>query len=242
MKYLVRLDDACPYMDKKKWNQVEVILNRYGIKPMVGIIPNNEDPVTMVAPLDVEFWIKAQEWGKKGWTIALHGYNHCYATECGGINPIHKRSEFAGLPYEEQKEKIERGYQILLQNGLNPTYFFAPSHTYDANTVKALKDVTSIRLLSDTMARWPYKFDDNFVIVPCQMGRFRNIPLNGYWTFCFHPNTMNDDAIFEFEKFIASNKEKFISFDDIPLDKVGDKKTIDKLLNFIYLSLRKIKK
>ena len=242
MKYLVRLDDACPYMDKKKWNQVEVILNRYGIKPMVGIIPNNEDPVTMVAPLDVEFWIKAQEWGKKGWTIALHGYNHCYATECGGINPIHKRSDFAGLPFEEQKEKIERGYQILLQNGLNPTYFFFFFYTYDSNTIKALKDVTSIRLLSDTMARWPYKFDKNFVIVPCQMGRFRNIPLNGYWTFCFHPNTMNDDAIFKFEKFIVSNKEKFISFDDIPLDKVGNKKMIDKLLNFAYLSLRKIKK
>ena len=158
-KYLIRLDDACPYMSKKRWGQVENILDKYGIKPMVGIIPHNEDTVTIIDSEDADFWIKALNWQEKGWTIALHGYNHCYATECGGINPIHKRSEFAGLSLEQQKDKIGKGYRILKEKGLNPTYFFAPSHTYDENTIKALKEVTPIRLLSDTMGRYPYKYD-----------------------------------------------------------------------------------
>ena len=53
--YLVRLDDACPQMNKQKWQRVENILDKYGIKPMVGIIPHNEDPVTCVDIVDTDF-------------------------------------------------------------------------------------------------------------------------------------------------------------------------------------------
>lgn len=241
-KYLVRLDDACPYMDKNKWGRIEEILDRYGIKPMVGIIPHNEDVVTIVESEDVDFWERAVSWQVKGWTIALHGYNHCYATESGGINPIHRRSEFAGLLYEVQQNKISEGYKILKGKGLEPTYFFPPSHTFDENTIEALKEVTPIRLLSDTMGRKPYRYDKDFIIVPCQMGRFREIPLNGYWTFCFHPNIMDDGAIKEFESFIAAHRHQFVSFDSLPIGEAKSKSLIDRLMGWAYLTLRKLKR
>ena len=41
--YLVRLDDASEYMDIEKWKIVEGILDKYQIKPLVGIIPDNKD-------------------------------------------------------------------------------------------------------------------------------------------------------------------------------------------------------
>lgn len=239
--YLVRLDDACPYMNRKKWMSVENILNKYGIKPLVGIIPHNEDDMTKIEEEDCIFWHKALQWQKNGWTIALHGFNHCYATECGGINPVHKRSEFAGLSYNEQKQKILQGYNVLKDKGLSPTYFFAPSHTFDVNTIKAIREVTPIRLLSDTFARFPYKYGEDFIIVPCQMGRFREISIGGYWTFCFHPNIMDADALAEFESFIDQHKEQFISFSDIPIKNAGTKGIIDKLIEFAYLSLRRIR-
>ena len=240
-KYLVRLDDACPYMDRERWGKIEEILDRYGIKPMVGIIPYNEDEQTMIEPEDPDFWVKAIGWQKRGWTIALHGYNHCCTTNSGGINPIHKRSEFAAVPYSEQLVKIDEGYRILKEKGIVPNYFFAPSHTYDKNTIRAIKEVTPIRLLSDTMGRYPYKYDDDFTIVPCQMGCFREIPLDGYWTFCFHPNIMNDNAIEKFEAFIDAHKDLFISFDDIPVGKYKRRGLFDSLMGFAYLTLRKIK-
>ena len=241
-KYLVRLDDACPYMDKGKWEKIEEILERYDIKPMVGIIPHNEDSMTIVESECSDFWGRAIGWQSKGWTIALHGYNHCYVTTDGGINPIHKRSEFAGLPYEQQRNKILEGYKILKEKGLSPTYFFAPSHTYDENTIKALMDVTPIRLLSDTMGRYPYKYDEDFTIVPCQMGRFREIPLSGYWTFCFHPNIMDENAMNEFESFIVSHQSMFVSFDDLPINGVGGRSLMDRLMEWAYLTLRKLKR
>lgn len=241
-KYLVRLDDACPNMDRSRWERVEKILDRYGIRPLVGIIPHNEDKVTIIDSEDVDFWDKANAWQNKGWTIALHGYNHCCITKAGGVNPIHRRSEFAGVPYKIQEAKIGEGYRMLKEKGLVPTYFFAPSHTFDENTIKALKVATPIRLLSDTMGRYPYKYDDEFTFIPCQMGRFRRIPLRGYWTFCFHPNLMDDNAMDEFETFIKLHCHDFASFDKLILENVGKRRFFDKLMGWAYLTLRKLKR
>lgn len=241
IKYLIRLDDACPQMNNLKWQRIESILDKYRIKPMVGIIPHNEDPVTCIEPVDADFMTKALDWQKKGWAIALHGYNHVCTTATGGINPVHKRSEFAGLSLGEQKEKISKGYKVLLAMGLMPKYFFAPSHTFDENTLKALLKETPIRIISDTIALRPYKHGA-FTVIPCQMGRFRKPPMQGYWTCCFHPNEMDDIAFDAFENFIKANLECFISFSNIDIDKVGGKSIVDKLLSFVYFAIRRIKR
>lgn len=241
IKYLIRLDDACPYMDSSKWDKVEKILLRYKLKPLVGVIPCNEDKETMFESEDLMFWEKVKMWQESGWVIALHGYNHCCVSKEGGINPIHKRSEFAGLPYELQENKIRKGYEILKYKGLKPTYFFAPSHTYDDNTIKAIRNSTPIRLLSDTMSRFPYKYADDFVIVPCQMGVFRKIFIPGFWTFCFHPNNMDDKDIKDFEEFIKKNIKYFIPFSEVNEYGIKKKNIIDKLMSMFYLFLRKIK-
>ena len=44
-KYIIRLDDACEKRDVKKWDQMEQILDKYGVKPLVGVIPHCEDPM-----------------------------------------------------------------------------------------------------------------------------------------------------------------------------------------------------
>lgn len=95
--YLVRLDDACPQMNRLKWQRVEDILDKYGIKPLVGIIPNNEDQETTIDTMDKKFADKARGWQNKGWVIALHGFNHVCDSEDSGINPLWHRSEFAGF-------------------------------------------------------------------------------------------------------------------------------------------------
>lgn len=42
-QYLLRMDDASDYMDAEKWQRMEELLDRYGIKPLVGVIPDNRD-------------------------------------------------------------------------------------------------------------------------------------------------------------------------------------------------------
>ena len=236
--YLIRLDDACPYMDRAKWQRMEDILNRYGVKPLVGIIPANADPKTMIDQEDDGFWEKAHSWEKKGWSMALHGYDHLCTTETGGLNPVHKRSEFAGLPYEEQCQKIRDGYALLKEKGMDVKWFFAPSHTFDENTLRAIKECTQIRNISDMIATKPYK-KYGLTFAPCQMGMLREMPMSGYWCACYHPNVMKDEEYMALESFLKSHKEELISFEELP--EAGSKSIKDKLLSLAYYTLRRIK-
>lgn len=166
-KYLIRLDDSCPTMDVSKWNRIEEILDTYGVSPMVGIIPENMDENQLLNSYDKEFWNKVKNWEKKNWSIALHGYDHCFISDGGmdGLNPLWERSEFAGVPLEEQKKKIRKGVAIFRANGIEPKYFFAPAHTFDKNTLEALRTESSIRIISDTIAIKPYRKGE-FTYIP----------------------------------------------------------------------------
>ena len=46
VEYCIRLDDACPQMNAEKWARIERILDKYKVRPIVGVIPENRDPDT----------------------------------------------------------------------------------------------------------------------------------------------------------------------------------------------------
>lgn len=209
-KYILRLDDACEKMDIEKWDRMEKLLDKFNIKPLVGIIPHCEDPMMDKYPSDSKFWLKVQTWIDKDWSIALHGYNHVYGTECGGINPVNKRSEFAGEALEVQKEKIRKGVTIMRKHGINPKIFFAPSHTFDKNTLIALKEESDINVISDTIANDVY-YDKGFYFVPQQSGRVRSLPFKVV-TFCYHPNMMEENDFEMLNKFLDKHRAKFVNF------------------------------
>lgn len=158
----------------------------------------------------------------------------------GGINPLWKFSEFCGVPLETQKEKIRQGVSILREHGINPQYFFAPGHTFDENTLAALREESDIRIISDTVAFKPYRYDD-FVFIPQFSGHCRKMKVAGVYTFCFHPNTMNDAAFEQAEQFLKKYSGNFTTFDDLELDGIKTKSISDKLLCFCYFAYRKIR-
>ena len=110
MEFCIRLDDACPRMNLEKWNRVEHLLDQYEIKPLVGVIPDNQDPDFQAEP-DHSFWEKAVQWKNKGWSIALHGLHHKLESHApqGYYQLSHSRkTEWAGKSTSEQ-------YQMLLK-------------------------------------------------------------------------------------------------------------------------------
>ncbi len=210
MSFILRLDDACERRDMEKWNRIEVLLDKYCIKPLVGVIPHCEDLTMDKYTVDTKFVDRVICWREKGWTIAMHGYNHLYLTNCGGINPVNQRSEFAGVPLEEQRVRIRNGVEVMRSYGFDPKVFFAPSHTFDENTLIALKEESNIRIISDTIANKPYyKYD--FTFVPQQSGKVRLLPFKVV-TFCYHPNEMVDSDFIALEDFIIKHRKKFIRF------------------------------
>ncbi|MCK0156854.1 DUF2334 domain-containing protein [Cellulophaga sp. F20128] len=238
MKYLIRLDDACETMNWQRWLKMEALLDKYDIKPLIAVIPNNEDKEQKIDAPRETFWQWVKNLEQKGWEIGLHGNNHVYKTKDGGINPIHKRSEFAGLSLNTQRDKIQKGYQKFNEMGFNPRVFVAPSHTFDLNTLKALKFESDIKIISDTIALFPYHYED-LIFIPQQLGSARNVSLPGVFTFCYHPNTMNEKSFLKLESFLKLNHSKFLSIKDIALKNLKSKSIIDKCMSHLYFTFRK---
>ena len=139
MKIAVRLDDITSDMDYEKFYKMKQILDTYQIKPLIGVVPFNEDKNLMQGPEHEDFPGFLQGLLIEGWSIALHGYEHLYSTDKGGLFPLNHFSEFADLPLEKQNAMIAIGKEQLVNWGIETDIFMAPAHSFDRNTLKALK-------------------------------------------------------------------------------------------------------
>ena len=64
--YILRLDDASEYMDVDKWQRMETLLDKYNIKPLVGIIPDNQDQVLLECIRRIRHFLdKLSAWRKQ---------------------------------------------------------------------------------------------------------------------------------------------------------------------------------
>lgn len=217
---LIRLDDITPDMDWDKFNQVKDILERYRICPLIGVVPDNRDRTLHKDAPKETFWNTLLELQQKGWKIAQHGTYHVYETNhCGilGINPF---SEFAGLSYEEQLRKLKCGREILRKNGILTDIFMAPGHTYDANTIKALKEC-GFTTITDGLYKMPYT-EDGILCIPCRMQGLRIV--KGVDTVCLHTNLMQEKDMKELDKFCRDNQKVILSFDPLRYQEGAPKK------------------
>ena len=205
-KYLVRLDDACDTQDIQKWTAIENILDRNCIKPLVAVVPCNEYPTLRVGDKDQNFWEKVRSWEAKGWVIAQHGFKHLLhkVDKKDTILPFHGESEFACLDYKQQCNLISEGYNIFTNRGIYPSAWIAPCHTFDYSTLKAIKKVTNIKLVSDGIACFPFS-KHGLDFLPQQLWWPKWRPF-GVWTICLHPNSMSFNQINEFDALISEKR------------------------------------
>ena len=143
-KYLFRLDDASPYSNLKKWRTIEDIFKKYDIKPIVAVIPDNKDPTLVLQEENLNFWRMVQDWNAKGWSIAMHGYQHLFhpILRNQSIIPYYNRSEFSGLSLKNQKIKIKKSLEIFRQNDIDPKVWIAPAHSFSARCANTHLQVT----------------------------------------------------------------------------------------------------
>jgi predicted deacetylase len=238
-KYLIRLDDACPTMDQHKWQQIEQLLDQYQIKPLVAVIPDNQDPKLKLNPENPNFWQQVSTWQQKGWEIALHGFQHKYVTKDNGLVPISDKSEFAGLSLPEQIQKIKQGWEIFQKNQIKANVWIAPSHSFDQNTCQALKQETNIQIISDGISLFPYQAH-GFFWVPQQLWKFKKMPF-GLYTICLHPNTMQAQEFKILAQNIAQNRHLFINFSQVKLA-ARNKSFFEVIFAYLFFKLLYLKK
>ena len=183
-KILLRFDDICPTMDFVQFNRAIELMDKYNVKPLIGVIPSCNDKDLLIESEHDDFWDYIKMLKGKGYTIAMHGYEHVFCSPHHGIVNRRIGSEFAGLTLNEQKEKIERGKDILKSHGIDTSIFFAPAHSYDRNTLKALYQC-GFKYMSDGKSRKAYILE-GIKCLPCRAGGAAVIKGNGYYTSVFH--------------------------------------------------------
>mgnify|MGYP003601208306 CR=1 FL=1 len=211
-KFVLRFDDITPDMDWDKFLKVKIIAEKYGVRSILGVVPDNKDLKLSVRKKisNTEFFNNIYKYGEYGDTVAQHGTYHTYTIKGRSILNISDWSEFAGYSYEQQLQKLKIGKEILQEHGVWQPYFMAPSHSFDLNTLKALKAL-SFKAITDGYGFYPYQVE-GITLVPQLVGKpIPFIPF-GVQTICLHTNSMNNNDLNYIVDFIINNHYKFIDF------------------------------
>ncbi len=211
---LIRMDDICENMNWELMSKCETLFDNYNIKPLLGVIPLNKDPQLLKYPKSEKFWDKVIHWKNKGWEITMHGCNHLYTQKSDKKDVFNYggNSEFYGLEYSKQLNKIEIGLSEFEKRQIKIRSFFAPNHIYDENTLKVLKN-KNIKIIIDGYGLFPF-YKKDLLFIPQLFYREKFLPF-GIQSTQLHINYWKNSDYEKFEDFIKRYQKKIIDLDYI---------------------------
>ena len=233
--FLIRLDDIAENMKWEFMEEAEILFDRFNIKPVLGVIPYNKDTELLTYPKqNINFWNQVRKWKEKGWEIGMHGTNHVYDKFCSKIDYLGHggNTEFCNHPFDRQLEKIKIGLKKFEEEKIFVRTFFAPNHTFDNNTLLALKEC-GITEIIDGYGLMPYE-ENNIKFVPQLFYKIYPLPF-GIQTFQIHLNYYKQKDFDILKKFIELNSKKIISYDEA-ISKISNRL----VYSFLRISIKKI--
>lgn len=210
-KLLLRFDDVTPQMAWSKFLPFKKAIEDLEIKSILGVVPNCKDKNLNVETANQDFFSLLRQYRDYGDNIFQHGTFHDYSNNSSGILGINNNSEFAGINLHDQIELLKIGKKILQNEGIWEPFFMAPSHSFDENTLMALK-LLDFKAITDGYGFYPYKIN-NINLVPQLVSKILPFPI-GIQTICIHINTMNESSICKLLEDIKKNKKRFINFNE----------------------------
>lgn len=216
MKIAIRIDDITPDMDWKSFYAFKELLDSLGVKPLLGVVPDNKDVNLQKEEAREDFWEIIQSLQDKGWSIAVHGAKHVYTTKKGGLFPLNHFSEFAGVPYEEQKKLLMNAVSTFQKRGIKTDTFMAPGHSYDQNTLQILKSL-GFRYMTDGFSDTPYiERKSQLTFLPIAFQRSKDVQKEkGYTTLVYHINGMKEETLAGYKKELMAHREQLISYEEL---------------------------
>jgi len=211
-QYLLRFDDLCPTMRQTQWGKLLPVIEELGIRPILAIVPDNQDRDLLQKPADPGFWTGMRALEAAGATTALHGFRHLCRSAGKSLVPLHERSEFAGVDEHTQRQWIRTGLAMLRDQGLNPKIWVAPRHGFDRATLRALR-AEGIKVLSDGLTRVPFK-RGGLTWIPQQLWGPAE-KRKGLWTICTHCNSARSVEVDALVAFLRRNARSFTSVDRV---------------------------
>lgn len=196
-------------MNWRMWHRIETVLRERSIRPIMAVVPDNQDKRLACEEANPDFWNHVREWQQMGWTIALHGYQHVYATGNAGMLGITAQSEFAGLPRDVQEAKLRAGLAVFRAEGISTDTWVAPSHSFDSATLDLLVQM-EFRIISDGFATRHFVDDRGLVWIPCQQWDRFGDESKGVYTVCYHHNSWTQERFAAFCRDIEEHGSQVI--------------------------------
>lgn len=213
VKIAVRMDDITPDMNWENFDFFRNLFRETGITPLLGIVPDNRDPQLSCGAKREDFCEVMRGLKDEGYRFAMHGYQHIYTTKNGGIFPLNNFSEFAKIPYDKQKEMLMLGREKLQRFGIDTDIFMAPAHSYDKNTIKALKEVGFTKI-TDGFGKVPY-IDRGIIFYPISFQLSRSLKRkDGATTIVIHANTITEAEKERLVRIFKEHGKNMISYSD----------------------------
>lgn len=244
VKIAVRIDDITPDMDWDSFYKFKQLLDEYGVKPLLGVVPDNRDENLRQGTKRDDFWDYLRSLQTEGWSIALHGLKHIYTTKQGGAFPLNHFSEYAGVSYDEQKEMLIQGMHILEKHGIATTVFMAPGHSYDRNTLTILREL-GFCYVTDGFGSYPYRDKKSgLIFLPIAFRSHSDIlKKHGYTTLVYHINGTSKEQMQQYGAFLKQNRNNFIPYRELlkvtPVERTAIGKIKEKIMaNSKYFMVR----
>lgn len=244
MKFIIRLDDITEGTNWKYFELLKDTFDKYGIKPIVGIVPINkdytiEDKNYLISRED--FFAKVRELQDNGYSIAMHGVEHdLVKTHIKSLVDINNYGELVACTYEDKLKYLKNGLNILNQESIFTNIYMPPAHWIDDETVNVLSGI-GFKYITDGLFLFPKKIKGIW-FVPQQLWKPRRIYLPGIFTICLHINNNTIEEIHNICRFIENNHKSFINFDDIKFDKTIWQNICNLFANYIFRIILKVKK
>ncbi|RUM74645.1 MAG: hypothetical protein DSZ12_05160 [Sulfurovum sp.] len=161
---IFRFDDPSAYTSDVIESKILHIFKDHNLSLTFAVIPYRcaGDPIDVkpqkVVPLTQKKANLFQPFVQKGTLeIALHGYSHQTRSN-------EKWTEFAGMPYAEQLDKLTKGKKLLETLFTQRiTSFVPPYNAYDINTTKVLKSLQFLTISADEEGIKPKNFGLKFI-------------------------------------------------------------------------------
>jgi predicted deacetylase len=228
MNLSFRIDDVTPTMDWPAFYATIDMLSKFNIKPILGVIPNCQAEELLHFAENNNFWTEIKQMQDDGYPIAMHGYDHIYISKSRGVFPVNNFSEFAEVPYEVQRQKIQKGVKILRDHGLNFNIFMAPGHSFDNNTCKILLD-NDINYMTDGFGSNIFECNEmRFLPVILTWRRVYQLRKWKYGTLVLHTNIMSKDLLDRYRDICNSFSKNLFNYSEDFLNSLTEVKRFDK--------------
>ena len=122
---LIRFDDIAENMNWNLMDRCENLFLKYSVKPVLGVIPKNQDKELQAYPANNKFWNRVRGWKNLGWEIVMHGYTHVYDSTSYNKKDFFSYgggSEFYGHSLEKQKQRLATGKTLQPRLGEQSTF------------------------------------------------------------------------------------------------------------------------